>query len=139
MRMLKQLLGLGLAMALTLSPAFALADPDDRGPFELQPMVGYSWINLTGFSEDKFLAAAPEITPENAGAFDVDAQANSMLDASQVPVQGQGLSAGLGAQLKFWVFVLGARYAYTHTPDFGLHTVGGDLGMRVGGRLVRTG
>lgn len=97
---------------------------------ELQPMVGYSWVDLTGFSESRFAATInpdeidPNITTEQA--------ANQAFDSGQVPVEGSGVSLGGALQLKLWVFVLGARYSYTHTPDFGLHTVGGDLGLRLG-------
>lgn len=93
---------------------------------ELQPMVGYSWVNMTGFSENKF---AREV---RADGIDPNDPVNSGLESAQVPVQGKGLSVGGALQLKLWVFVLGARYAYTSTPDFGMHTVSGDLGLRLG-------
>jgi opacity protein-like surface antigen len=94
--------------------------------FEVQPMVGYSWVNMTGFSENKFQR---EFAIEGV---DQNDPVNSSLEQAQVPVQGQGLSVGAALQLKLWVFVLGARYSYTKTPDFGLHTVGADLGLRLG-------
>lgn len=97
---------------------------------ELQPMVGYSWVNLTGFSESRFVAA---IDPSNvAPGTSSDDVANQHFDDGQVPVDGSGVSFGAALQLKLWVFVLGTRYAYTPTPDFGLHTIGGDLGLRLG-------
>lgn len=138
----KRIVGLGISAAAAFCAGSALADTDDRGPFELQPIVGYSWVNLTGFSEDQFMDAAPKLTPETAAgaaSIDVNAQINSMLEAAKVPVEGQGLSAGVGAQLKFLIFVLGARYAYTNTSDFGLHTMGGDIGLRIGERVALYG
>ena len=113
-------------------------------------MVGYSFVNLTGFSEDRFLAAAPDLEAEararaqaSDGQVDVEGEAtgqfNNMLAASQVSVAGSGISGGLGAQLKFWVFVLGARYAYTHTSDFGMHAMGADLGLRIGDTVALYG
>jgi hypothetical protein len=95
---------------------------------ELQAMGGYSWLNLTGFSQDHFIAALPNAVASG----DQDAA----VAASQVPVRGQGPSGGLAAQLKLWVFVLGARYAATNAEDFNLHTVGADLGMRLGDRVA---
>jgi hypothetical protein len=94
--------------------------------FELQPMVGYSWVNMTGFSENKF---AREV---EADGIDPEDPINSGLESAQVPVQGRGLSVGAALQFKLWVFVMGARYAYTSMPDFGLHTLSGDLGLRLG-------
>lgn len=122
-----------VATLLTLKPAYAADDP---GPFELQPMVGYSIVNLTGFSEDQFLDAAPDLNTARGRAQvsqnGVEGQISSMFDASKVPVEGDGISAGLGAQLGFWVFVLGARYSYTAAGDFDVQTVGADLGLRLG-------
>ncbi|HEX2733613.1 MAG TPA: hypothetical protein VHM70_18515 [Polyangiaceae bacterium] len=95
--------------------------------FELQPMGGYSWVNMTGFSEHKF---RQDFDPTKV---DKNDPVNSALKEAQVPVRGQGPSVGGALQLKLWVFVLGARYAYSKMPDFGLHTVGADLGLRLGG------
>lgn len=94
--------------------------------FELQPQLGFAYVNLTGFSKDKFLDEAQE-------------EAELSLEDAQIPVRGTGPSVGLGAQLKAWVFVLGARYNYSHTSDFGLHTVGGDLGLRLGDQVALYG
>ncbi|MEN9579687.1 MAG: hypothetical protein RJA70_2696 [Pseudomonadota bacterium] len=109
---------------------------DEPGPFELQPMVGYAVVNLTGFSEDRFLAAAPNLkTAQGRAQVDqngVEGQLSAMFDASQVPVKGDGLSAGLGAQLSFLVFVLGARYSYAAAGDFDVQSIGADLGLRLG-------
>lgn len=119
--MKKAYLFLFAACGLVLSSAEARADG-----FELQPQVGFSWVNLTGFSQDQFVADAEETLRPS-------------LESGQVPVEGFGPSAGLGAQLKFWVFVLGTRYNYTHTGDFDMHTVGGDLGMRLGDSVALYG
>ncbi len=119
------------ACSLLVASAVLSASAAAHAGFELQPMVGYSFINMTGFSEDQFqgeLAASVQ-----NGQIDVD------LDSAQIPVEGDGLSAGIGAQLSLWVFVLGARYSYSHTPDFGFHTVGGDLGLRFGEKVALYG
>ncbi len=131
------------ACSLLVASAVLSASAAAHAGFELQPMVGYSFINMTGFSEDQFLAAAPTDAELAAsvrnGQIDVQGQVNSMLDAAQIPVEGDGLSAGIGAQLSLWIFVLGARYSYSHTPDFGFHTVGGDLGLRFGEKVALYG
>lgn len=111
----RAILLLSLALILCAEPARA----ERTRYFELQPQFGYSWVNLTGFSQEKFVD-------------DVTAAEGLVEDAGQVPVEGSGPSAGVGAQLKLWVFVLGSRYNYTQTSDFGLHTVGADVGMRIG-------
>jgi hypothetical protein len=98
--------------------------------FELQPMVGYSFVNMTGVSEDKFVATYQDATPEEMAEAVNDP--NAALAAAQVPVEGQGLSVGAAAQLKLWVFVLGGRYAYTNASALHLHTLGADVGLRLG-------
>lgn len=89
-------------------------------------MVGYSWVNLTGLSETEFR--------QNVDLEDLDAEdpVDGTLENAEVPVSGRGPSVGAALQFKLWVLVLGARYAYTHASDFGLHTVVGDLGLRLG-------
>jgi hypothetical protein len=105
---------------LMLASWSASASAEDRTRmFELQPQVGFSYINLTGFSQGKFVDAARQ-----------DLQPS--LSDGEIPVEGTGPSAGIGAQLKAWVFVLGARYNFSHTSDFDMHTVVGDLGLRLG-------
>jgi hypothetical protein len=99
-------------------------------PFELQPMVGYAWVNMTGFSKDQFVDSYENATPEELAAAANDP--NSALTAAKVPAKGEGLSVGAAAQLKLWVFVLGARYAFTSASDLQLHTLGGDIGLRLG-------
>ncbi len=96
-------------------------------------MVGYSWVNITGFSDDKFEEAvrANAADPSSLQQ-DPNDLADEAFEAGQEKVEGSGLSIGGALQLKLWVFVLGARYSYTMTEGFGLHTVGGDLGLRLG-------
>lgn len=94
--------------------------------FELQPQVGFSYVNLTGFSQGKFEE-------------DVRSDLEPSLTDGQIPVEGTGPSAGLGAQLKLWVFVVGARYNYLYTSEFGMHTVAGDLGLRLGDDIALYG
>lgn len=97
---------------------------------ELQPMIGYSWVNMTGFSQDGFVEAYQDASAEELMAAQNDP--NAALDAAKVPVEGNGLSVGAAAQLHLWVFVLGVRYAYTSATALQLHTVGGDIGLRLG-------
>src|SRR5690606_28240861 len=69
---------------------------------ELQPMVGWSWVNLTGFSESRFVAV---IDPSNvAPGTSCDDVANQHFDDGQVPVDGSGVSFGAALQLKLWVY-----------------------------------
>ncbi len=107
---------------------------------ELQPMVGYSWVNVTGFSDDKFEDAvrASATDPSNLNA-DPNTVADEAFAAGQERVEGHGLSVGGALQLKLWVFVLGARYSYTMTEGFGMHTIGGDLGLRLGDTVALYG
>jgi hypothetical protein len=122
--------------------SFALAThsarADDGGPFELQAMVGHASVNLSGFSEDRFLDARPSRS-ELASIDDLDEGLEAQLEASQVEADGSGISAGLGAQLRLWILVLGARYAYSDTADFGAHTLGADLGLRLGRTIALYG
>lgn len=114
---------LPLLVLVLLSWTSAAAAEDRTRWFELQPQAGFSYVNLTGFSQERFVDRV------EAG---IEEDLEPSLSDGQVPVEGTGPSVGLGAQLKAWVFVLGARYNYAHTSDFGLHTVTGDLGMRLG-------
>jgi hypothetical protein len=104
----------------------AFAEEKRTRYFELQPQLGYSWVNLSGFSQEQFLE-------------DVEGNLQPSLESGEVPVEGFGPSAGLGAQLKLWVFVLGTRYNYTTTSDFDVHTVAVDLGLRLGDEVALYG
>jgi hypothetical protein len=122
---------LGFAFVLLGHLPDASARKEERTRYvELQPMVGYSWVNLTGFSESQFYDSF------DPNEIDANTDPNDTVQAAtedgQVPVEGFGPSFGGALQLKLWVFVLGARYSYTHTPSFGLHTLAGDLGLRLG-------
>lgn len=87
--------------------------------FELQPQLGFSYVSLAGFSKGKFQQ-------------DIQEDLEPSLSDGQIPVKGTGPSAGVGAQLKAWVFVVGARYNYVHTSEFDMQTVAGDVGLRLG-------
>jgi hypothetical protein len=127
----RPLWSLVLALGLTLLCSAAHAKKDRLRLVELQPMIGYSWVNLTGISEDQFYQSVNQ-TRVDASSDPTQVLAGSLAD-SQIPVEGQGPSFGAALQLKLWVFVLSGRYAYTAAEDFGLHTVGADLGLRLGG------
>ncbi len=119
------------AIAVSLLCSVAHARKDRLRIVELQPMIGYSWVNMTGFSESQFYES---VDPSTLGPnTDPNAALDGALSDSQVPVEGQGPSFGGALQLKLWVFVLSGRYAYTAAEDFGLHTIGGDIGLRLGG------
>jgi hypothetical protein len=57
---------------------------------------------------------------------------NLALDSAKVPMSGNGTSVGLAAQVNLWVLLIGARYMYTSASNIHLHTLGADLGFRVG-------
>lgn len=119
----KAILGLSVA-ALLLGASDARAEKERTRFFELQPQIGYSWVNLTGFNQGNFIEGVEQ---------------DLSVEEGDVPVEGSGFSAGLGAQFKAWVFVVGARYNLTSTQDFGLHTVAGDLGLRLGDEVALYG
>lgn len=123
-------------LSLVAAGSFLWARPAEARPrpVELQPMIGYSWVNMTGLSKSQFIDRYQAASPEEVAAAGNDP--NAALEAAKVPVEGQGLSAGLGAQLKLWVFTLGARYAYTHATELHLHTLGADVGLRLGGTVA---
>lgn len=114
-----------LAMCL---PTTAQAKPRTR-PLELRPVIGYSWVDLTGFSQDRFVDHVETLPSEELDEFDQD----SALRASRVPVTGHGPNVGIGLDVRLWVFSIGGQYVFTHTSHFGLHTVEANVGLRVGG------
>jgi hypothetical protein len=115
-----------LAVLAGVTVSFSARAEERTRFFELQPQVGFSYVNLTGFSQEEFQD-------------DVSQDLSVSLDDGQIPVEGTGPSAGIGAQLKVWVFVLGARYNYTHTSEFAMQTVAGDLGLRLGDTVALYG
>lgn len=117
---------LSLAGLLLTSPA---ANAQSAGPFELQPMVGYGWIDVTGLSEDKAIDAYLALPPNEMTQVPT---AQEALAAASVPVEGSGLSVGLAAQLRLSALLLGVRYAYTGASALGLHTIGADIGVHFG-------
>lgn len=97
---------------------------------ELQPMGGFSYVHLRAFDATDFDTSSKLSRAELA-----ELNAELALRGVQSPKTGHGPSAGLAAQIKLWIFILAARYEGTKTPGFALHTVGGDLGMRLGQRV----
>ncbi len=99
------------------------------GPFELQPMVGYGWIDVTGLSEEKAIDSYLDLPPDAMTRLPT---AREAIAAATVPVEGSGLSVGLAAQLRLSALLLGVRYAFTGASALGLHTVGADIGLHFG-------
>ena len=106
--------------------ASAPVSAESSGPFELQPMVGYGWIDVTGLSEDKAIDTYLDLPPDAMTRLPT---AQEALAAASVPVEGSGLSVGLAAQLRLSALLLGVRYAFTGASALGLHTLGADDGV----------